>query len=97
MQNRAKIFMPFDALDGFKRALKREEEIHDKKYYEDETIYQKIKKLNIGDRIEIVYFNNFEVITSFGQIKKIDFKNNIIQVSNSIIFFENIDEIKKRL
>lgn len=97
MQNRAKIFMPFDALDGFKRALKREEYIHEKKYFDDETIYQKIRKLHIGDRIELVYYNNFEAINSFGEVKKIDYKNRLIQVSNSIISFDNIDEIKKRL
>ena len=83
MQNRAKIFMPFDALDGFKRALKREEELHEKKYTEDETIYQKIKKLYIGDYIEIIYFYNFEVIKSYGQIKKIDFTNKLLYISNS--------------
>ena len=97
MQNRAKIFMPFDALDGFKRALKREEELHEKRYYEEENICQKVRKLNIGENIGIVYYNNFEVITSYGQIKKIDFKNNFLQLSNSIIYFDNIDEIKKRL
>ena len=29
MQNRAKIFMPFDALGGLREAIKREEEKHE--------------------------------------------------------------------
>ena len=49
MQNRAKIFMPFDALDGFSDAIKRVEYIHEKKYIKDENILDKIKKLNIND------------------------------------------------
>ncbi|MBQ3475016.1 MAG: hypothetical protein IJH20_02470 [Bacilli bacterium] len=97
MQNRAKIFMPFDALNGFKDALKREEELHENKFSNKETILDKIKKLNKGDRIEITYFYNFETIISFGEVKGIDYRKKIIKVSNSIIDFDSIDEIKKRL
>lgn len=97
MQNRAKIFMPFDALDGFKSALKREEELHENKYLKEETILDIIKKLNIGDRIEITYFFNFETITSFGEVKNIDYKKRLLKVSNSVIEFDSIDNIKKRL
>lgn len=97
MQNRAKIFMPFDALSGFKSALKREEELHENKFLKEETILEKIKKLNKGDRIEITYFYNFETIVSFGEVKGIDYKKKLIKVSNSIIDFDNIDEIKLRL
>ena len=94
MQNRAKIFMPFDALSGFKSALKRQEELHENKYLKEETVLDRIKKLNKGDRIEITYFYNFETITSFGEVKGIDYRKKLIKVSNSIIDFDSIDEIK---
>ena len=97
MQNRAKIFMPFDALDGFSDAIKRVEYIHEKKYIKDENILDKIKKLNINDRVEIKYFYNFEYISFIGQIKNIDYRKKMIRVSNSIISFDDIDEIKKKL
>lgn len=97
MQNRAKIFMPFDALSGFKDALRREEELHENKFSNKETIIEKIKKLYKGDRVEVTYFYNFEVITSFGELKEIDYKKKRIRVSNSIIDFDMIDDIKKRL
>ena len=97
MQNRAKIFMPFDASSGFKSALKRQEELHENKFSKEETIFDKIKKLHNGDRVEITYFYNFETIISFGEVKNIDFKKKLINISNSIIHFDSIDEIKLRL
>ena len=97
MQNRAKIFMPFDALSGFKEALKREENLHENKYSKEETIIDKLKKLYKGDRVEVTYFYNFEVINSFGELKGIDYKKKLIKVSNSVIGFDSIDNIKKRL
>ena len=97
MQNRAKIFMPFDALSGFSDAIKRTEYIHDKKYNKDESILDKLRRLNISDRVEVKYYYNFEYISFIGQIKNIDYKKKLIRVSNSIINFEDIDEIKKKL
>ena len=96
MQNRAKIFMPFDALSGLKDAIKMEERLHENKYLDIENIDKKIKRMNIGDRVEIYYFYNFEYINFIGQIKNIDFKNKVITVSNSKINFEDIDEIIKK-
>ena len=97
MQNRAKIFMPFDALSGLREALKRAEDKHEKKYYEEEDIETILKKFRIGDRVEISYFYNFEYISFIGQIKYINFKNRIITISNSKINFDDIDVIKKKL
>ena len=97
MQNRAKIFMPFDALDGFMEAIKRVEYLHENKYYNKEEIDDIIKKMNIGDRVEMIYYNNFEYINMIGQIKKIDTKNKLIKVSNSVVSFCDIDVIKKKL
>ena len=97
MQNRAKLFMPFDALKGFNEAIKRVEDKHDNKYVSYEETIDIIKKLNINDRVEITYFNTFESITLIGQIKTVDYKKKLIRVSNSIISFDDIDYIKKRL
>ena len=46
--NRARIFMPFDALKGFRETLKRVEEVHDNKYIKKESIEDKIKKLIVS-------------------------------------------------
>lgn len=92
--NRAKLFMPFDALNGLKEAIKETEYRHDNKSINIDNIENKLKRLNIGIKINVVYFYNFETINLIGELKKIDYKKRIIQVSNSIIYFESIDEIK---
>ncbi len=97
MQNRAKIFMPFDALGGLKEAIKREEEKHENKYVDIESIDKILKRFRIGENVEISYFYNFEYISFIGQIKYINFINRIITISNCKINFDDIDEIKKKL
>ena len=61
MQNRAKIFMPFDALGGLKEASKREELKHENKYVEVECIDKILKRFRIGDNVYISYYYNFVV------------------------------------
>lgn len=95
--NRIKIFMPFDSLKGFKESLERVEKLHENEFVEEEKIIDKIKKINIKDRVEVYYFYNFEYINTIGEVKNIDYKNKVITISNSKILFEEIDEIKKRL
>jgi hypothetical protein len=97
MQNRAKIFMPFDALGGLREAIRREEEKHENKFVEVEPIDKILKRFRVGDNVKISYFYNFEYISFIGQIKYINFINRIITISNSKINFDDIDEIKKKL
>lgn len=97
MQNRAKIFMPFDALGGLREAIKREELKHEGKYKNIESIDKILKRFRIGETIKISYFYNFEYISFIGQIKYINFNNRVITISNSKINFDDIDLIKKKL
>ena len=97
MQNREKIFMPFDALGGLKEAIKREEDKHENKYIDEDDIDKVLSKFRIGDMVEISYFYNFEYITFIGQIKYINKINRIITISNSKINFDDIVSIKKKL
>lgn len=97
MENRAKIFLPFDALNGLNESLRRVEEEHENKYLNKETIISKIKKLNIYDRVEISYFHDFEYINLIGEVRNINMNKKIIRISNSIINFDDINEIKKKL
>ena len=97
MQNRAKIFMPFDALGGLREAIRREEEKHENRYIKIESIDKILKRYRIGDMVEISYYYNFEYINFIGQIKYINYINRIITISNSKINFDDIDIIKKKL
>ena len=88
--DRAKQFLPFDALKGFKEALKEKEdevEYVDKKELAEEQLDELSKKLDtieIGNSINIVYYvdNKYKKIN--GRVKDIDI------VNKKIILYENI-------
>ena len=101
MQNndfRAKQFMPFDALKGFKEALKLiEKQKQDKKILsEDNTssLNNKLKKLKKNDNVTIKYYSGMEYIETSGKIKKIDTINKSIYILNSKIDIEDIIDIE---
>lgn len=61
-KERAKIFMPFDALKGFRQALRQEEmiKVEKKEVSEDkaEIIDQTLMKLKKGMLVKIVYYDS---------------------------------------
>ena len=100
--DRAKQFLPFDALKGFKEALKEKEdevEYVDKKELAEEQLDELSKKLDtieIGNSINIVYYvdNKYKKIN--GRVKDIDIVNKkIILYENIKINFADILEIDK--
>ena len=78
--NRAKQFLPFDALKGFKEALKEKEvEYEDKKELTEETLTELndcFNKIEIGSKVRIKYYKNGKYneirceITNINYIKK---------------------------
>ena len=99
MQNRAKEFMPFDALKGFKEALKKVEKIKEDKKELSEDIFSelndKVKTLKKGDYVILEHFNDMDYIKTKGIVKKVDYINKVIYVDNSKIFFDDIIYIDK--
>ncbi len=100
--DRAKQFLPFDALKGFKEALKeKEDEIEyvDKKELSEERLNELSEKLNtieVGNSINIVYYvgNKYKKIN--GKVKDIDAVNKkIVLYENININFGDILEIEK--
>ena len=76
MQNRAKFFMPFDALAGFREGLElackkcnTNKKISEEMEYE---INEKIKVLKKGDKVKVIYYYNIDYNEIIGNIKKID-------------------------
>lgn len=78
--NRAKQFLPFDALKGFKEALKEKEvEYEDKKELTEEALTELndcFNKIEIGSKVRIKYYKNGKYneirceITNINYIKK---------------------------
>lgn len=95
--DRAKQFLPFDALNGFRDALKEvESEYIDKLELLDdmeEIINQKILELEVFDKVILKYYCNNNYIETTDYVIKIDKKNRYIYLENSKIFFDDIISI----
>ena len=98
---RAKIFLPFDALKGLKEALREKEKILvDKKKLsieEKEKISKKLIQIKKGMIIKVIYFENIELE---GMVSLIDFVYKKIKIVKKEIEFTDIldiqsDEIKE--
>ncbi|MBE6139627.1 MAG: YolD-like family protein [Firmicutes bacterium] len=102
MQNRvdrAKQFLPFDALSGFRDYLNNAEKIkQEKKVLSDDIenyINNELSKLKKGDSVIIKYYYGIEYLEISGVIKKIDNVEKCIFLLNSKIDFEDILDIRK--
>ena len=89
--NRAKQFLPFDALKGLQEALREKEiQYEDRKELSEETLTNLDKKFNrieIGNYIEIRYYKNRQYVIMNGTVTKIDFIKSKIQINEN----ENIN------
>ena len=96
--DRAKLFLPFDALKGLQESLRMVEKIKEDKLILSDDINDelndKFNKLNIGDKVLIKYYYNLEYIESSGIIKKIDYDNENIYLMNTVINIDDIIDIK---
>lgn len=99
-QERAKIFAPFDALKGFKEALKDEEVIKMPKVMlsEDQEVDLDniLKQLLKGMMIEVIHYNHECecYLKTVGVFTKIDVINKVIFVVKNKILIDNIIDIK---
>lgn len=99
---RAKIFMPFDALKGFRAALKAKEQIKvcKKEFAEDylEELDQKLKSAQIGQMVKVVYYQANNYYELVGILTKIDYQNKLIKIVKKeiraldIIIFDIIED-----
>lgn len=101
MQNnldRAKQFLPFDALKGFRKALEEKEKIYENKkdlsddYFNNLDI--KIKNVKKDMNVRIKYYRDLEYIETTGVVRKIDSLSRYIVLLNSKISFDDILDIE---
>ena len=97
MSNRAKQFVPFDALKGFQEALRKKEKmpVPRKELAEEkaEELNEKLKKLTTGKIITVVYYNDGEYIQLTGIVVKIEKKKKYLQMAEIIIPIDDISDI----
>lgn len=98
---RAKQFVPFDAVVGLRKALKEKKKIRLPRKEVCEDIAQEIdrilRNLNIGNIITVVYYDDLEenYVQISGVFKKINIQKRIIQLCNNTICIDNIHFIEK--
>ena len=93
----ARQFMPFDALNGFRKILKQKEKIkQDKIELTDEAkeeISNILSELREEDFIKINYYSKEEYVWIEGNVKKIDHLKKQIVINNEEIRFSDILKI----
>ncbi len=100
LYDRAKLFLPFDALKGFREALKKQEKIKVEKKvlsnYQKDKIMKIIKSAKLGSIIFLEYYSSDdkEYLSLEGVLTKIDEFNKTITIVKKEILMENIYEIK---
>lgn len=96
--NRAKQFMPFDALKGFREALKEKERIIIPKQELSEEqrmeLDYKLQKLHRMDIVTAEYFQDGEYVQTTGVVTQIDETNRILRLVNTSIPFDDIARLQ---
>ena len=95
--DRARQFLPFDALKGYKEAImsKRKVVLTKKELSEDEAenLSYKFNQIQVGMMVKIIYFENNEYISMEGMIAKLDLDDKYIQIVKTKIKIDSIVNI----
>lgn len=97
--DRAKLFLPFDALKGFREALAEKERIvvpktelsEDRKEELDRLLHQ----IKPGDIITVVYFHNEEYVQLTGMLSMISLSGRTLSIVQTRISFADIYSIEE--
>lgn len=97
-EKRARLFLSFDSLKGFKNYLQvKQKTVVDPVELASDALDEldwKIKQVQPGMMITIVYFNHDEYILRTGLVSKIDFEYKKLVIVNQEINFNQIIKIK---
>lgn len=96
--DRAKQFMPFDALKGFNEALREKEKVYDRRVVLAEDKVDEINKIlssiKINDYIEITYYSDGKYNVNRLKVKKLAFKVNKLYINDKVIYFKDLKDVK---
>ena len=97
-ENRAKQFMPFDALKGFREALEEKErivvpkrELSEEQKEELDFNLRQIQKMAI---ITVEYFHDGEYVQITGVVSRIDETSKVLKIVNTKIALEDIVDLQ---
>lgn len=97
--DRAKIFMPFDALKGFREALSRKERVVVPKCELSEEaceeLDQALRRLRKNDFVTAVYYENGEYVSCTGMVSALDAAREILRIVHRDIPFDALRELRE--
>ncbi len=97
--NRAKQFMPFDALKGFREALLEKERIlvpkRELSEEQKEELDFQLRQLHKMDMVTVEYYQDGEYVQMTGIVTYIDTTGRMLRIVNTKIDFEDISVIKR--
>lgn len=97
--DRAKQFMPFDPLKGFREALHEKEKIRVPKMELTEDakaeLDLRLHEIKKNDMVTVVYYKDEEYLKVTGMVSRFDITARILKVVNTKIPFEDISQIEK--
>jgi len=87
--DRAKLFMPFDALKGLDKILReKEKETEQRKELTEESLMElqeELNKIDINSNVFIKYYKNNKYVDITGIVTKIDYNKKKIIINGSTI------------
>lgn len=96
--DRAKIFMPFDAVKGFREALAEKERITVSKIElseeHREELDRRLRMIHPGDIVTVVYFHGGEYVKLTGMVSKFSPAGRTISIVNTKIPLDDIRELE---
>lgn len=98
-EQRAKQFMPFDAMKGLQEALRDREERHSRverhgiSEEEQEALSNVLNRLSKGDKIRISYYCHFHDVEKSGTVTAINYAYRFLKVDEEKIGFGDIYRI----
>lgn len=92
--DRARQFMPFDALKGYKEAIKEKQKVVVEKVElsEDDAIAlsRKLNEIKKGDMIKVIYYLDSEYICLEGMLSKINIDERYLMIVKTKVPFIDI-------
>ena len=95
---RAKQFMPFDALTGLREALREKEKIIVPKIelsdYAKSILDRKLHQVEKHDMLTVVYFEKGQYVKITGMVARMDVSARTLKIVNTKILFDDIYDIQ---
>lgn len=96
---RAKQFMPFDALKGFREALLEKERIvvpkRELSEEQKEELDRRFRQIQKNDMVTVEYFQKVEYVKVTGMVSGIDETGRLLRVVNTKISFDDISDLRR--